>query len=122
MRMLLIIAGAIVLGLFAACDGKKKSDTAKAREQVQKIYEGARRYYVDENKDASPGQAKTPTHKSAWKSLQLQGDGGHYFHYSYDPKNDGGAGFTARARGDLDRDPAPTTFELHGQRRDAGAR
>jgi type IV pilus assembly protein PilA len=119
----------------------KKSKTAEASQFVKKIYDGARRYYMD---NPNPGFAPIPPQfpdvaatatvpalgtccgnggkctpdqtlwaDETWTALQFSVDDPHYYMYTYD-STDVLVNFTARANGDLDCDNTYSTFEMIG--------
>ena len=116
----------------------KKSKTSEASQFVKKIYDGARRYFMDTPQPSInpvqpqfPDAATTPETPTAsccpskcapsqaqwqtegWIALQFSVDDPHYYQYTYVSPDVYGS-FTARARGDLDCDTEFSTFEMFG--------
>jgi hypothetical protein len=115
---------------------------AEAREQLKKMWDGARAYYMDRQ---SPGDSLAPPpaqfpsvsvgptpplgdccaqggqcqpmaqpwEDNAWTALQFAVDEPHYFSYTY-ASADPLTEFTVRANGDLDCDGVYSTFEILG--------
>jgi len=118
----------------------RKEATVEARQNVKRIYDGARAYYLD--RSGANGSTKQfpavsvgptpplgecckhadgvcPPNASwwtdeAWVALQFSVDEPHRYSYAYyvgDPKD---GAYTAQAMGDLDCDGVYATFEMYG--------
>ena len=121
----------------------RKAKTSEARQMIEKIYNGARVYYLDQRTARSQVQpiapqfpntyALTPAlscckngvdrcqpsaahwEKATWKALHFSMDDPHYYRYEIVTTGTGpGSSFTARAQGDLDCDGVESTYELFG--------
>jgi hypothetical protein len=117
-----------------------KKRTAEAGQFVKKLYDGARRYYMDTpNPGFTPISPQFPVSSmgptpplgtcckqggrclpdkalwtdDVWIALQFSVDDPHYYSYEY-MANDPHTSFTVRAYGDLDCDGVYSTFEMVG--------
>ena len=133
-------AGAAIVGILAAVAVPafvkyiKKSKTSEARQNVKRLYDRARDYYLDAPAGAARHFAKTSTpitpplgtccaqggqcapnpewwNHQTWRELTFSIDRPHYYSYQYEVAPDGSR-FTARAIGDLDCDGEYSTFEM----------
>lgn len=119
----------------------ERSKTTEAREFVNKLYQGARAYYMDgsRGRGIQPMPPQFPTvsvgptpplgeccrqggkcapgasqwEHETWTALMFSVDDPHYYSYSYITK-DPYTEFTVRANGDLDCDGEYSTFEMLG--------
>ncbi len=120
----------------------RKARTTEARQQLEKIYNAARVYYLEQHGAGGlaavqpqfpNSQASTPAvtccvggldrcipdpalwETPTWKKLYFSMDDPHYYHYEFVRVGIGaGSAFTARAMGDLDCDTKFSTFEMSG--------
>jgi type II secretion system protein G len=120
-----------------------KSKTSEAREELEKIYNGARIYYMDVHQlpgSLQPVEAQFPASTAAtpaascctlggkcvpdqaawsnptWMGLQFSMDDPHYYQYDFISSGLGDdAEFTARAIGNLDCDATFSTYSMFGE-------
>jgi len=120
-----------------------KSKTAEARQQLEKIYNGARVYYMDVHQQPGsmqPLEAQFPVSTAAtpaascctlggkcvpsqadwatptWTGLAFSMDDPHYYQYDFISSGLGDdAEFTARAIGNLDCDAVFSTYSMYGE-------
>jgi hypothetical protein len=121
---------------------QQKSKGAEARFMLDKMYQGARAYYLDPKVTAGSLQVADPSFPAqstpitpplgtccaqggkclpdastwtdpTWVQLQFSVDDPHYYSYQYEVAPDGRS-FTVRAYGDLDCDGEYATFEMVG--------
>ena len=121
----------------------QKAKTTEAFQQLEKIYNGARIYFMDQRTGKNQVQPIPPQFPESnpitpvvtccsgtsdrctpttnywtsptWKELQFSISDPHYFRYSIESSGAGvNAAFTARAHADLDCDGEESTFEMFG--------
>jgi len=126
----------------------QKAKTAEAPYNLEKIYNSARVYYIDDQAQAKIGVVArtfpasvgpTPTVNccanpskrcepdaslwmdESWRALNFSMDDPHYFRYAFTSTGSGtGASFIARAHADLDCDGDLSTFSMAGVAQFAG--
>jgi prepilin-type N-terminal cleavage/methylation domain-containing protein len=120
-----------------------KSKSAEARQHLEKVYNGARVYFMDVHQvpgSLEPLEAQFPVSTAAtpavsccslggkcvpsavdwsnptWNGLQFSMDDPHYYQYAFISSGLGDdAEFTARAIGNLDCDAIFSTFSMYGR-------